>query len=519
MAADDLVVYELHVGTFTPEGTFEAITSRLAVLVELGVTAIELMPVVQFPGERNWGYDAVHPFAVQNSYGGPVALQRLVDAAHRAGLAVLIDVVYNHFGPEGAYFAKFGHYFTDCYRTPWGNAINYDGPDSDPVRQFVIDNARMWIRDFHADGLRLDAVHAIYDRSPYHILAEIEQAAQEEAARQERLVHIIAETHQNDVRHIRPIAEGGYGLDGVWSDDFHHAVHAFFTGERDGYYADFGLPEQIAKAYHDVFVYDGCYSPFFRRRQGSRVGTTERTRFVVCVQNHDQVGNRAASDRHSTLLPAAAQRLACGLLMLSPCVPLLFMGEEYGEQRPFPFFCSFGDAELIEAVRKGRREEFAELAFQWKGELADPQSPETFQAAKLSWSWPEGSPQAARRRLYQDLLTARRQWPGLRDRKHTVARIVDQRGTEYHDGETPLLLLERGGDDGLLAVANLSSNAVALGELAPANDTLRLSTEDSRYGGRRTVESMTGGDSARRCNLIQILPFELLIFDRSGGRL
>ncbi len=308
------------------------------------------MPVAQFPGDRNWGYDGVYPYAVQNSYGGPRALQRFVDAAHQLGLAVILDVVYNHFGPEGNYMAKYGPYFTDRYRTPWGKAVNYDGPESDAVRQFVIDNACTWVRDFHIDGLRLDAVQTIYDLSPRHILAELQAAVQREAGGGGRLVHVIAETDQNDVRLVRPSEIGGYGLDGVWSDDFHHSVHALLTGERDGYYLDFGEPSQVAKALNDVFVYDGCYSPFRRRRHGSRVGAADRTHFVVCIQNHDQVGNRARGDRLSTLVPPAAQRLACGLLLLSPCVPLLFMGEEYGETRPFPFFCSFEDAALVEAV-------------------------------------------------------------------------------------------------------------------------------------------------------------------------
>ena len=380
---EDLVIYELHVGTFTPEGTFDAIIPRLAQLVALGVTALEIMPVAQFPGGRNWGYDGVHPYAAQNTYGGPQGLQRLVDAAHQAGLAVILDVVYNHFGPEGCYLEAFGHYSTPRYHTPWGNAVNFDGPHSDPVRQFVIDNACTWVRDFHLDGLRLDAVHAIFDLGARHILEELQAAVHEQAVRQQRLVHVIAESSQNDMRLIRPVSQGGYGLDAVWSDDFHHAVRTVLTGQSDGYYQDFGRPEQLVKAFNQVFVYDGCYSPFRARRHGSRVGDADRTRFVVCVQNHDQIGNRALSDRLSTIVPQEAQRLTCGLLLLSPCVPLLFMGEEYGETRPFPFFCSFLDPGLVEAVRRGRREEFAALAFHWEDAMADPQDPATFDAAKL----------------------------------------------------------------------------------------------------------------------------------------
>ena len=345
---EDLVFYELHVGTFTPAGTFDAIIPRLSELAALGITAIELMPIAQFPGERNWGYDGVYPYAVQNSYGGPRALQRLVDAAHQRGLAVFLDVVYNHLGPEGCYFNQFGHYFTNHYHTPWGAAINFGDAYSDPVRQFFIDNARVWIRDFHIDGLRLDAIHAIYDASALHILAEIRAAVHRIGKEQNRAVHVVAESNLNDVRVVNPPERGGHGLDGAWSDDFHHSVHALLTGERDGYYQDFGEPEQLVKALNNVYVYDGCYSPFRRRRHGSSVGTTDRTRFIVALQNHDQIGNRAMGDRLSTLLPPAAQRLAAGLMLLSPFVPLMFMGEEYGETRPFPFFCSFGDPDLVE---------------------------------------------------------------------------------------------------------------------------------------------------------------------------
>ena len=377
---------------------------------------------------------------------------------------MILDVVYNHLGPEGNYLANFGPYFTDRYRTPWGRAVNYDGPDSDAVRQFVIDNARMWVRDFHVDGLRLDAVHAIYDLGPRHILAEIQAAVQREAARAGRLVHVIAESNQNDVRLVRSRERGGYGLDGVWSDDFHHSVHALLTGERDGYYLDFGRPAQLAKALDDVFVYDGCYSPFRRRRHGSRVGTIDRTRFVVCIQNHDQVGNRARGDRFAhdaSARPRSGWRAGC--CCSRRACRCCSWARNTAKQRPFPFFCSFGDPAVIEAVRRGRREEFAALAFQWGTEIPDPQGPETFAAAKLAWAWPEGSPHAQLRQLYQDFLAARRQWPALRDRRHTSARVC--RHDSGAEGRTDrkargtcadCIVLQRGGDDGLLAVANLS---------------------------------------------------------------
>jgi maltooligosyltrehalose trehalohydrolase len=577
-ARHELVIYELHAGTFTPQGTLEGIIPRLTELRELGVTAVELMPLAQFAGERNWGYDGVYPYAVAQSYGGPRALQRSVDAAHQAGLAVILDVVYNHLGPEGNYLANFGPYFTDRYRTPWGQAVNYDGPESDAVRAFVLHNVRMWVRDFHLDGLRLDAVHSIYDLGARHILAEIQAAAQREAARAGRQVHVIAESNQNDVRLIRPHRRGGYGLDGVWSDDFHHAVHALLTGERDGYYLDFGGPREVAKALSRVFVYDGCYSRFRRRRHGSRVGATDRTRFVVCIQNHDQVGNRARGDRLSTLVDGAAQRLACGLLLLGPCVPLLFMGEEYGERRPFPFFCSFADAAVVEGVRRGRRREFADLAFRWGSEIPDPLDPETFAAAQLTWSWPEGSPQSQLRRLYQDLLAIRRRCGALADRQQATVRLLVRRSgrrvgrTSRSNGgssvaagrlvrptsnarprptlqprptpergaaEPALLLLRRGGQAGLLAVANLSTEPLRLAGAEPDGRRLLLSTEDARYGGSRTpvhfseetlppplpvpvsprprVPASSRSGLARAHGREDILPHEILVFAAAGG--
>jgi maltooligosyltrehalose trehalohydrolase len=506
IARDELVIYELHVGAFTPEGTFDAMIPRLPQLLSLGVTAIELMPVAQFAGDRNWGYDAVYPYAVQNSYGGPRALQRLVDAAHQTGLAVILDVIYNHLGPEGNYLGNYGPYFTDRYRTPWGMAVNYDGPQSDAVRQFVIDNARTWVRDYHIDGLRLDAVHAIYDLSPRHILAEIQAAVQREATRANRLVHVIAESNQNDVRLIRPKDRGGFGLDGVWNDDFHHSIHALLTGERDGYYMDFGEPAHVAKVMNDVFVYDGCYSPFRQRRHGSRVGAIDRTRFVVCVQNHDQVGNRARGDRLGTMIDPASQRLACGLLLLSPCVPLLFMGEEYGEQRPFPFFCSFEDPVIVEGVRRGRREEFAAMEFRWGSDIPDPLDTKTFAAVKLGWAWPEGSTQAQLRHLYQDLLAARRRWPALRDRRHTHAQLLNDSQSKDRDSQPSLLLLQRGGNDGLFAVANLTTQIASIAALKLDDRQVLLSTEDVRYGGSRLQDH----------SVKQILSHELLIFNGTG---
>jgi maltooligosyltrehalose trehalohydrolase len=478
---EELVFYELHVGTFTPEGTFEAIIPRLLALRELGITAVELMPVGQFPGGRNWGYDGVHLYAAQNSYGGPHGLHKLVDACHAAGLAVFLDVVYNHLGPEGNYLAEFGPYLTDRYKTPWGLAVNFDGTDSDAVRDFVLDNARMWLDEFHFDGLRLDAVHAIFDLGACHILRAVKVAAEEVATRTGWHRHVIAESDLNDPRLLQSPERGGYGLDAQWSDDFHHAVHAYFTSEQRGYYADFGKARQLAQVLAQPFLYAWDYSPHRRRKHGAPATGLSGDRFVVCLQNHDQVGNRARGDRLLTLLgDFAPQRLASSLLLLSPHLPFLFMGEEYGEDHPFPFFCSFGDASLIEAVREGRKREFA--AFTEQGEVSDPHAEDTFASARLSWSWPENTLRAGLRRLYGDLLRARREWPALRDFDRRTARLLPDADAG------PLLELVRGGPDTArtaVALFNLGDRSQPLPKEASRGERVLFSSEATRYGGGR----------------------------------
>lgn len=433
----DLVFYELHTGTFTPEGTFEAIIPRLPALVELGITAIELMPVGQFSGTRNWGYDGVHPFAPQNSYGGPEGLHRLVDACHRAGMAVFLDVVYNHFGPEGNVFPEFGPYFTEKYRTSWGPALNYDDRGCDAVRAMVIENARSWVRDYHIDGLRLDAADQIYDLSPRHILAEVAEVVHEEARRLGRRAQVFAETDMNDARRfLRDPEHGGLGLDGQWNDDFHHAAHATLTGERDGYYRDFGGPPALAKVIRRGFVNDGRYSPFRGRRHGAPAGELPGDRLVAFTQNHDQIGNGLRSDRLAARLPASAARLAAGILLLAPRLPLLFMGEEYGETNPFPFFCDYEDPDLVGKVREGRKAEFA--SFGRQDAPPDPVSPSTRDSAILSWSWDDSTRQGLRR-LYHDLLRLRRESPSLRDLRPSGSRLLDA------DGLPDVLEWTRGG--------------------------------------------------------------------------
>ena len=384
----DYILYELHIGTFTEEGTLDAATEKLPYLKKLGITVIELMPVAAFPGTRNWGYDGASPYAVQASYGGPGGLRRFVDAAHRLGLGVVLDVVYNHLGNEGNYLRLFGPYFTDKHKTPWADAINYDQPGSAGVRRYVVENALYWIREYHLDGLRLDAVQTIRDDSPTHILAEIAGNVAKLARDLGREVCVIAETDENDSRIVRPRPLGGYGLDAVWSDDFHHALHAFFTGERTGYYQDFGRPEQIVRALNEGFVFQG--EPF-RFWEGRPRGTSSRDMsppaHVICVQNHDQVGNRARGERLTVLVPRGVRMLAAALLLLAPQTPLIFMGQEYDEPNPFQFFTDYGDPVLRKLVTEGRRNEFKDLDFSG---VPDPHDPSTFQRSRLNWRLTQG---------------------------------------------------------------------------------------------------------------------------------
>ena len=407
----EMIIYELHVGAFTPSGTFEAIIPRLKDLKALGVSAIEIMPVAQFPGERNWGYDGVYPFAVQDSYGGPEALKRLVNACHQAGLGVILDVVYNHLGPEGNYFWDFGPYFTNRYRTPWGDAVNFDGPYSDEVRNFFIENALHWFTRYHIDALRLDAVHAIHDRSATPFLLELAERTKALSQELHRPCHLIAESDMNDVRLIAPPALGGCGLDAVWSDDFHHALHSLLTGEKHGYYVDFGAVHHLVKAMGEGFAYAGEYSTYRKHRHGNSSKDRPCRQFVVFSQNHDQVGNRMLGERLSRLVDFEGLKLCAGLVLLSPYVPLLFMGEEYGEEAPFLYFVSHSDPDLIEAVRTGRREEFA--SFSWYGEPPDPQSPQTFLLSKLQWQKRKDGRHQTLLSFHKALIELRREIPAL----------------------------------------------------------------------------------------------------------
>jgi maltooligosyltrehalose trehalohydrolase len=471
----DLVLYELHVGTFTRAGTFEAVIPHLPQLVDLGMTAVELMPVAEFPGSRNWGYDGVHLFAPQSTYGGPRGLRRLVDACHGQGLSVVLDVVYNHLGPEGNYLGDFGPYFTDRYKTPWGGALNFDGPDSAGVRRHFVENARAWVRDFHVDGLRLDAIHSIFDVSSRHILTELAESAREEARALDRPLHIMAESHDNDRRIVLPAGEGGLGLDAVWSDDFHHALHVRLTGERGGYYGDFTDPKQLPRAIADGFAFQGEPSEYFGRKRGTPSSDLPGERFVFCVQNHDQVGNRAQGDRLGTIVPFEAVKLAAALMLAAPAVPLLFMGEEYGETAPFQFFTSFLDRDLAEAVRKGRTAEFSRFA--WEGTVPDPGDPGTFVRSRLNHPL-AGAPR--HRELYQFY----RRWLELRRSHPALGARGKQRARAELDSTGAVLTLTREAESGpgVRLVANLTADVRPF--TPPAGWRVLLDSDDARFAGR-----------------------------------
>ena len=459
------VLYELHVGTFTPEGTFSAAIAHLDHLRDLGVSHVELMPVNAFDGSHGWGYDGVALFAPFAPYGGPEGLKRFVAACHASELAVVLDVVYNHLGPSGNYLGRFGPYFTDRYRTPWGGAVNYDDAGSDEVRRMVIDNATMWVRDYHVDALRLDAVHAIFDGSATHLLEELSHEVRTVARGLGREAVVIAESDLNDPRLLRPSELGGYGVDAQWSDDFHHALHAALTGERHGYYADFGTLADLAHAFTRVFVYDGRYAPHRDRRHGRPATGLAGDRFVVFLQNHDQVGNRARGERIGHLVSAGRVKIGAALLLASPFVPLLFQGEEWAASAPFPYFTAHVDPQLADAVREGRRREFG--AFAWQGEVPDPQASDTFACAKLDWAELEQPPHADILHWYCELLRLRR------DRELSAPDLHSVR-VDY-DEQAQWFVLRRGT---IVVACNLASQAQHV-VLGPAGEWRLLLCSDA----------------------------------------
>jgi len=412
LTLETMIIYEIHVGTFTPEGNFKGVISKLNYLKELGINAIEIMPVAQFPGERNWGYDSVFPFGVQSSYGGPDDLKALVNAAHALKIAVIVDVVYNHLGPEGNVLSNFMPCFSQRYKTPWGEAINFDGEYSYGVRNFFIFNALYWFEYYHVDALRLDGIHGIYDMGAKHFLTELSQEVDKLAMQLSKKLYLIAESDLNDARVILPRKEGGHGLDAQWSDDIHHSIHALLTGETQGYYADFGEIDQLAKAFKNGFVYTGEYSRYRKRFHGAVLkAALPGHQLIVCSQNHDQVGNRQLGERLSSLVTFEALKLAAATVMFSPFIPMLFMGEEYAEDSPFLYFTNFSDKELVEAVRKARKNEFKE--FGWKGEAADSYESRTFERCKLRWEQLDAPSHKTLLGFYQHIISLRKNIPAL----------------------------------------------------------------------------------------------------------
>lgn len=475
----EMIIYELHVGAFTPEGTFAAIIERLDDLADLGISAIEIMPVAQFPGWRNWGYDGTYPFAVQDSYGGPQGLKALVNACHQKGLSIILDVVYNHLGPEGNYLENFGPYFTDKYRTPWGKAINFDDQYSDEVRNYFIENALHWFRNYHIDALRLDATDAIHDHSARPFLGELAESVAIFSDRQRRRHLLIAESDMNDVRVIQPKEIGGYAVDAQWCDDFHHSLWTLITGESDGYYKGFGNLSHLVKAYREGFVYSGQYSDYRKRRHGNSSAGRPGYQFVVCAQNHDQIGNRMLGERVSHLVSFESAKLAASVVLLSPFIPLLFMGEEYAETAPFLYFVSHHDSFLIAAVQTGRKAEFQ--AFKWKGEPPDPQAEETFLKSKLNWSLRNEGRHRTMLGLYRHLIELRKSISSLGE--------FDKSRLEVRGQETTRIISLRRwcNNDHIFCVMNFSEQSSSyLPELPQMNWNKILDTADTRWNGPGT---------------------------------
>jgi maltooligosyltrehalose trehalohydrolase len=431
---EQYIIYELHIGTFTPEGTFQSAIEKIGHLKDVGINVVEIMPVAQFPGERNWGYDGVHPFAPQNTYGGPEGLKKLIDALHYNGFSVILDVVYNHLGPEGNYLSQYAPYFTNRYQTPWGNAVNFDGKYSDNVRNYFIENALYWFEYYHFDGLRLDAIDRIYDQGAKHFLQELAESVSEYNLKKGKKKILIAESDLNDDKIIRPLDQKGFGIDAQWSDDFHHSLHALITGEKDGYYQDFGTVESLIKSIKNSYVYDGKFSKYRKRRHGNSAAERNLNQFVVCIQNHDQIGNRGLGERINSLISFELYKLSSALVILSPYIPLIFMGQEFFDTSPFLYFVSHSDPDLIKAVQKGRRKEFGD--FKWSDEIPDPFAEETFNKSKLQWDYSPEPKGAVVYALYKKLIQIRKKHPVY---KQTSRSSVDVKKAE----EYKVILLHR----------------------------------------------------------------------------
>ncbi len=502
----DMIMYEIHVGTFTPEGTFEAAQARLSELVSLGVNAVELMPVTTFPGERNWGYDGVYPFSVHPAYGGPEGLKRFVTACHNCGIAVIMDAVYNHFGPEGNYCADFAPYCTRKYHTPWGDAVNYDDRYNEGVRNFFIENTIHWLREYHIDVLRLDAVHGIFDESPRHILADMSEAVENFSVQSGRLHYLVAESDSNDTTVIRPREAGGYGINAQWCDDFHHALHTLLTGEKKGYYADFGSIEELKKSFEEGFVYSGQYSRFRQKPHGKPSRDIPAASFIVFSQNHDQAGNRPAGERLSALAGFEALKLAAGAVFLSAYIPLIFMGEEYAEDAPFFYFVSHTDTDLIRSVQEGRKREFS--AFTWYKEPLDPQDPGTFLRSKIDWDKRRAGKHKVMLDFYRQLIALRKEIPVL---SHSMK---DGMFATTEGGGKVLTVRRQFKDSGIVCSMNFDKGPVRI-VMNPGGGQWRKrldSSETAWLGPGSTLPESIGSEAAFVLN-----PFSFVLYERKDS--
>ncbi len=449
-AFEDLILYELHIGTFTEQGTFESAIEKLDLLTEIGINAIEIMPVAQFPGNRNWGYDGVYPYAVQNSYGGPGGLKKLVDACHQKGIAVFLDVVYNHQGPEGNYIEQFAPYFTEHYKTPWGKAINFDGEWSDGVREFYSDNAIYWMENFHIDGLRFDAIHAIYDFGAVHFWELVHEKIKELEKKNKRCYYTIAESDLNAPRVIQPVESNGFGFTAQWLDDFHHAAYVLLDREGKDRYFDFGTIQQLSKAYCEGFVHSGEHVTFRKRKFGKSSACIPGNKFVAFINNHDQSGNRIDGARLCSLIDSDGSKIAAAMLLLSPYVPMLFMGEEYGDESPFYYFINHSDKELIKAVQEGRKEEFKQYVKPGQ-DFPDPQSEDIFNKSKLQWKIRGEEKHKMLLEWHKELITLRRSHEALKNFSKDCVRteVLQQDGFILHRKD-------ESGKKELLALFNIS---------------------------------------------------------------
>ncbi|MFD2744351.1 MULTISPECIES: malto-oligosyltrehalose trehalohydrolase [Sphingobacterium] len=485
-AMKDLIIYELHVGTFTATHDFKGVIGKLPYLKKLGINAIEIMPIGQFPGERNWGYDGVFPFAVQDSYGGPKAFQELVNAAHAIDIAIILDVVYNHFGPEGNYAPNFGPYFTDKYGTPWGSAINFDDAYSHGVRDFVLANVRMWFADFHVDALRIDAAHALKDWSASHILQDIRRETDNWIETQDRAHYLIVECDLNDTRYLDSLDKNGFAMDGQWVDEFHHALRVAAGGQPDGYYSDFSGVKDLAKALQNAYVYTGQYSEHRKKFFGTETTGVPGERFVVFSQNHDQTGNRMLGERSSMLFSADMQRLMALTVMASPYVPMLFMGEEWSASTPFQYFVHHSDEELVEAVRKGRKEEFK--SFQSEGETPDPQAETTFASCVLNWGEVDTGVHQAMLAYYEALISFRKSNSILRQVDRSVLTV------QYDEGKSVIVLSYAFEEQLMVGILNFSSSLQSV-SLDSAYTWERIwDTSDPAWGGSGPTADLFSGE-------------------------